>query len=126
MFYKLIFCLRDIRNFFFFAVGKLLFFPTFSFFLGPMHIQEARNNVLQINILLAGNSEKNIFRCRQIIIFFQPYSYFKGLCRSRKPEIMFSKLFVCLRENRKKKYVSLSANYFSSFFSYFMDICIAS
>ena len=82
-------------------------------FLGPMHTQEARNNVFQTNFLLAENSEimffkffklekKQIFRCRQIIIFFQLFSYFQELCTPRKPEIMFFKLIFCFLETLKK------------------------
>ena len=77
-----------------------------------MHIQEARNNVFQINFLLAGNSGKKIcFAVGKLLFFSSFFPYFKELCTSRKPEIMFSILFVCLLEIRKK-YFSLSANFY--------------
>ena len=52
MFFKLIFCLRKIRKKGFSLSEKYYFFPAqklikILLFLGPMHTQEARNNVFQ-------------------------------------------------------------------------------
>ena len=65
MFFKLIFSLRKIRKKIFFANQNIFLF------LGPMHTQEARNNVFPTDFLIAGKFGKKIFRSRQNIIFSQ-------------------------------------------------------
>ena len=70
MFFKLIFCLRKIRKKGFSLSEKYYFFPAqklikILLFLGPMHTQEARNNVFQSG----GKFGKKRFRCRKSIIF---------------------------------------------------------
>ena len=108
MFFKLFFCLEKI----FFAVGKLLFFfQLFFIFLGAMHTQEARNNVFQIKF------GKKFFHCRQIIIFYSSkissiFSLFLGPFDTQEARNNVFQIVCLLAGNSKKKYFSLSANYY--------------
>ena len=85
MFFKLIFCFREIWK-------KIrcrqiiIFFQPFFLFLGPMHIQEARNNVFQITFLVAGNSEKNIFAVGKLFYF----SCFFLISKDLHPGVFYS------------------------------------
>ena len=90
-----------------------------------MHIQEARNNVFQINFLLPGNLKKNIFRCRQIIIFFQPFFLFLGPMHIQEARNNVFQIIFLLAGNSEKyifrcRQISIfSSSKIGSDFSYF-------
>ena len=98
MFFKLIFCLRKIRKKGFSLSEKYYFFPAqklikILLFLGPMHTQEARNNVFQDNFLLAGNSEERLFAVEKVFSSSKISSFSSismAYAHPKKAEIMFS------------------------------------
>ena len=124
MFYKLIFCLREIRKKNSLS-ANYYFFQLFFFFLVPMHFQEARNNVFQINFLLSGNSEKkNIFCCRQILIFSQLKNLFiflQFLGHMRTQEARNS-IFKIISSFRSRKSIFFFSSKISSNFYYFLGL----
>ena len=75
MFFKLIFCLREIRKKYFSLSVNYYFLPAFFLFLGAMHTQEARKNVFQIKFgkKFFFNVGKLLFFIAQKLVQFFPY-----------------------------------------------------
>ena len=97
--FKFIFCLREIRKKIS-AVGKFKFFfqlkdkfTFFLFFLRPMQTQEARNNVFSNFFSACWKFGKNIFRCRQIIIFSSFFLISRAYAHPGSQKYFFSNYF---------------------------------